>query len=404
MVEDKTQYIPFEDLKPNNYNPRKTFRGSSLEELKENIKNMGLIEPLVVRPLKPLKNNKFEIVCGMRRYHALKALKQEKVLCIIKKLTNTQALDMSFSENMQRDSLTPIEQAKMYWKRITMMKGFDKKDFDHKFMSQYSPLVEELSKLYNKSAYTIGNRLQLLYLPEDLQKAIETKVEKKRKLPLGTAFQIARFHTINDDKLAETYMLDMYKQYDENRNEKGEAIYTRDDISKLVTKQIEQYTTSIENQETLLKSKVNNIEAKIEKTKESKDKEIVKIARLMCEVYSNKSFVDIDFNKLPISYETEDEETIEKIVNTIIEECETDVDILDINERENIRLKGAFLLIFLKNKELEYNKDETYKNLSITIEEIGSRLTDTQLLLTKVKKYNINVCPFCLAGIETGSI
>ncbi|GAH86055.1 unnamed protein product, partial [marine sediment metagenome] len=120
MVVDKTKKIPFQDLKPNSYNPRKTFRSASLKELAENIKTMGLIEPLVVRPL---EDNKFEIVCGMRRYHALKSLKHKTVLCVIKELTDIEALDISFSENMQRDNLNPIEQAKMYLKRMEMMKG-----------------------------------------------------------------------------------------------------------------------------------------------------------------------------------------------------------------------------------------------------------------------------------------
>jgi len=102
--------IKFSELVPNDYNPRELFRGAAMEELKNSIEQYGLIEPLVVRKL----NGKYEVVAGMRRYFALKELKIDEVECNLLELTNPEAKLVSLVENIQRDNLSPMEEARAY--------------------------------------------------------------------------------------------------------------------------------------------------------------------------------------------------------------------------------------------------------------------------------------------------
>lgn len=116
--------IPFTQLIPNKYNPRKLFRGASTEELRQSIEQHGLIEPLVVRKV----DNKYEIVCGMRRYYALKELGVKEVECVAKNLGDIEAIDISFIENLQREDLTPIEEGRMYMTRLSIMPELEEKN------------------------------------------------------------------------------------------------------------------------------------------------------------------------------------------------------------------------------------------------------------------------------------
>ncbi|KKK45723.1 hypothetical protein LCGC14_3165030, partial [marine sediment metagenome] len=82
---------------------------------------VGLIEPIVVRAL---DNNKYEVVCGMRRYYALKDLKIGEVECSVKKLTDIEAIDIAFLENLQREELTSIEEGILYLTRLKLEEDF----------------------------------------------------------------------------------------------------------------------------------------------------------------------------------------------------------------------------------------------------------------------------------------
>ena len=147
---------------PNKYNPRKTFRSASLEELKESIKNYGLIEPLVVRPL---NDGKYEVICGMRRYYALKDLAIKEIDCHIKDVDDMEAIDLAFMENLQRESLTPIEEGKMYETRLKVFPDYEDLGSLGNIIPINTNLLKKLSALYAISESTIRNRLSLLNLP-----------------------------------------------------------------------------------------------------------------------------------------------------------------------------------------------------------------------------------------------
>jgi len=199
--------IKISELVPNDYNPRKLFRGASMEELKNSIEQHGLIEPLVVRKL---KNGKYEVIAGMRRYHCLKELNIEEVECYIRETTETEAKMIksdaeliSLLENLQREDLTPIEEARAFQTYLNWEIKFGKTTYQKDMKIE----INGFSDKVNKSSRTIYNRLSLLTLPEKIQNAVEIK---DGLIIIGE--KIARLHQIQDKKIAQEYMLNMYKQ------------------------------------------------------------------------------------------------------------------------------------------------------------------------------------------------
>ena len=109
----ETLIIPIEKIKPNKYQPRKTFDDSSLEELSESIKKNGLIQPIVVRQ----KGKGYEIIAGERRYRACLLNGQKDIEAIIMETTDDESANLALVENLQREDLNAIEQA-LAMKRI----------------------------------------------------------------------------------------------------------------------------------------------------------------------------------------------------------------------------------------------------------------------------------------------
>ncbi|KKK54713.1 hypothetical protein LCGC14_3081940, partial [marine sediment metagenome] len=199
--------IEFGKLVPNDYNPRKLFRSALLEELKKSIKNYGLIEPLVVRPI---NKNKYEVICGMRRYYALQDLGVEEIECSVKEIDDKDAIDLAFMENLQRENLTPIEEAKMFLTRLKMFPEYQKLSDSSSNFRYNSELIKKLSKLYSISEGTIRNRLSLLILPEELQNNVEnneiTYNQHGIRLYYGSRFTIILNNTIEHNSMHGIYV------------------------------------------------------------------------------------------------------------------------------------------------------------------------------------------------------
>lgn len=140
------QEIPITACRPNPYQPRKTFHADSIEELKESILEYGIIQPLIVR--KSIKG--FEIVVGERRYRAAKEAGLEKIPVVIKELTDSRMMELALLENLQREDLSPIEEAQAYTNLMLELK-----------ITQ-----EELANRLGKSRSYIANMTRLLSLPE----------------------------------------------------------------------------------------------------------------------------------------------------------------------------------------------------------------------------------------------
>jgi len=278
-------FIEFEKLVLNDYNPRKLCRSASLEELKESIKNYGLIEPLVVRPI---NKDRYEVICGMRRYYALQDLGVKEIECSVKEIDEKNAIDLAFMENLQRENLTPIEEAKMFLTRLKMFPKYQKLSDSSSSFRYNSELIKKLSKLYSISEGTIRNRLSLLILPEELQNNIENN-----ELLLTFAYEIARLYQIEDKKIALENMHEMYNDYKLEKDTISLA-----EISTRITTKIDYYKSKENEQKELTQQRIKDLEKKISETLDSKNKIIKKLETKIEEVFDNDAYKDEDFSKI----------------------------------------------------------------------------------------------------------
>ncbi|GAE93848.1 chromosome (plasmid) partitioning protein ParB [Gracilibacillus boraciitolerans JCM 21714] len=145
---DKIEEIELKKCRPNPYQPRKVFEADAIDELKESILEHGILQPLIVR--KSIRG--YEIVVGERRFRAAKEANLETVPVIIKDLTDEQMMELALLENIQREDLTPIEEATAYERLIT----------------ELGTTQDQLSKRLGKSRSHIANLVRLLSLPEDI--------------------------------------------------------------------------------------------------------------------------------------------------------------------------------------------------------------------------------------------
>ncbi|MDX8363549.1 ParB/RepB/Spo0J family partition protein [Cytobacillus sp. Hm23] len=147
--EEIVQEVKINELRPNPYQPRKTFQPEAIDELKESILQHGILQPLIVR--KSIKG--FEIVVGERRFRAAKEADLSTVPVVIRDLSEQQIMELALLENLQREDLTPIEEALAYQTLI------DKLEFTQ----------EQLAQRLGKSRPHIANHLRLLALPKSIQ-------------------------------------------------------------------------------------------------------------------------------------------------------------------------------------------------------------------------------------------
>ena len=144
------------DLSRNPYQPRQNFSEEKLEELANSIKKNGVIQPIAVRPTKS-DPGRFEIVAGERRWLAAQRAGLHEIPVTILDLSDVESLEVAIVENIQRDDLNPIEEARGY-KRLN-----EEFKYDH----------ESISKLMSKSRSHISNTLRLLTLPSDVIAMLE---------------------------------------------------------------------------------------------------------------------------------------------------------------------------------------------------------------------------------------
>ncbi|MEP9350180.1 ParB/RepB/Spo0J family partition protein [Xanthobacter sp. KR7-225] len=143
--------VPIEQVRANPRNPRRAFMEEGLEELTASIREKGIIQPIVVRPL--TTPNSFEIVAGERRWRAAQRAALHEVPVVVLDLTDREALEIAIIENVQRADLNPVEEAMGYG---ALMEEF-----------RYSQ--NDLAKVIGKSRSHIANTLRLLKLPESVK-------------------------------------------------------------------------------------------------------------------------------------------------------------------------------------------------------------------------------------------
>ncbi len=153
---NQSNVVAIADLSRNPYQPRQNFKEEKLEELANSIRKNGVIQPIAVRHSKS-GSGRYEIVAGERRWLAAQRAGLNEIPVTILDLSDVESLEVAIVENIQRDDLNPIEEARGY-KRLN-----EEFKYDH----------ESISKLMSKSRSHISNTLRLLTLPKDVISMLE---------------------------------------------------------------------------------------------------------------------------------------------------------------------------------------------------------------------------------------
>ena len=152
----ETNKISIKDIERNKFQPRKNFNKENLEDLTNSIKEQGVIQPILVRPSKNT-NGKYEIIAGERRWLASQNAGLHEVPVVIIDVDDVKSLEFAIVENIQRQDLNAIEEAKGYQRLV------DEFNYNH----------EKLSQFIGKSRSYIANSLRLLNLPDDILLMVE---------------------------------------------------------------------------------------------------------------------------------------------------------------------------------------------------------------------------------------
>ena len=179
--------LPIELIKPNPLQPRKNFSKETLNELAASIKDRGILQPIIVRPAKN-KDNEWEIIAGERRWKAAQLAGFHEVPVSIKDIKDEDVAIIALIENIQRENLSPIEEALGY-KRL---------------MNKFSITQEELGIKMSRSRAYVTNFIRLLSLPEEVQKLLAEKlisVGQVRPI-IGNKNSIELAHIIVKEKLS----------------------------------------------------------------------------------------------------------------------------------------------------------------------------------------------------------
>ncbi|MDC0931257.1 ParB/RepB/Spo0J family partition protein [Methylophilaceae bacterium] len=177
--EETSNVIALDRLISGKFQPRKNFNQDTLKELAASIKAQGIIQPILVRMI---SNNQYEIIAGERRWQAAKIANLKEVPVIIKDISDSTALAMALIENIQREDLNVIEEAR----------GI------RRLIDEFNITHEEAAEAVGKSRTTVSNILRLLNLCEHAQKALETK-----KIEMGHARAILSLSFIDQTKMCQ---------------------------------------------------------------------------------------------------------------------------------------------------------------------------------------------------------
>jgi len=149
--------VPVAFLRPNRFQPRKTFGAEELNDLANSIREKGVLQPILVRPIKG-QTDAFEIVAGERRWRAAQLAKLHDVPIVIRELSDGESLELAIIENVQRADLNAVEEAAAY----------------RELMEHFSYTQERVAQEVGKSRSHIANTLRLLKLPETVQAMIRS--------------------------------------------------------------------------------------------------------------------------------------------------------------------------------------------------------------------------------------
>lgn len=148
--------VPVSAIDANPYQPRRVFEPAALQELADSIAASGLLQPLIVRP-RP--SGRFELIAGERRWRAVQQLHWQKVPVVVKDVDDQALLTLALIENLQRDDLTPIDEAL----------GYDR------LVQEFHLSQSDVARLVGKDRATVANTLRLLKLPQEVRTLVERR-------------------------------------------------------------------------------------------------------------------------------------------------------------------------------------------------------------------------------------
>ena len=213
--------INISQLKPNKNQPRKNFNQKELNELAQSIKSQGLLQPIIVRPL---KEGNYEIIAGERRWRAAQSVGIHEVDCVIKKFEDNKLFEAALIENIQREDLNVIEEAKAY-KQILEEKNITN---------------EEIAKITGKSSSHVSNILRLLELNQEIQELVisgQLSMGHARAL-IGVPNALERAKEIIDKKLSVRDIEKATSKYKKQKKQKGEKDPNIADLEKELSDKI----------------------------------------------------------------------------------------------------------------------------------------------------------------------
>lgn len=167
----KTVSLRISEIEPNRDQPRKQFDEAALADLAASIEQHGVLQPLLVRPL---PGGGYQLVAGERRWRASRMAGLTEVPVVVREMTDREASELALIENLQRQDLNPMEEARGY----------------HTLMEQYGMTQEDAARAVNKSRPAVANALRLLNLPEDIADMV-----RQGQLSAGPARTLLSFET-----------------------------------------------------------------------------------------------------------------------------------------------------------------------------------------------------------------
>lgn len=153
LVGQAARDLAVSEIDPNPYQTRNQFDEQALSELAASISANGIVQPIIVRPI----NGRYQLIAGERRWRAAQKIGREFIPAVIKQVSNEQAMEMTIVENLQREGLNPMEEAR----------AFDR------LSREFNLTQEQMSQRTGKDRASIANLIRLLRLPESVQQYIE---------------------------------------------------------------------------------------------------------------------------------------------------------------------------------------------------------------------------------------
>jgi len=240
LSKEENLMININEIEPNRNQPRKVFDEDTLEELAASIKQYGMIQPIVVKK----KDDYYEIIAGERRWRAAKIAGLKDIPVIIKEYSENEILEISLIENIQREDLNPIEEAKAY----------------RALMDEFQLKQEEIAEKVSKSRSTITNSLRLLKLNEDVQKMLiagEISMGHARALLSieNEEIQLLTAQRVKEEGLSVRNIEKIVKELNSNQEDKKEE---KDDAYKYLYRDLEENLKQILGNKVTIKNKKNN--------------------------------------------------------------------------------------------------------------------------------------------------